>query len=424
MIPPEVGAGPGLALVDRMNRLALLPVLALTLAASALGQGTDYAIQGMDARRGSFRGTLTVTPRADRRFDVSLTTRFGAETTVWTGAVAGKDGHSLEGEVTDGRGATGVLAGLGLTKTRFSATFDLRTGAVQGSRVRAFDAAAFWGSRPGAAEPAGEAYEAGSPASKQAAVWREARALPYGELPRLGSRGVGESVWDSISALRLGLLDKTFAQASDIRPPRTKIFHPFGSVAQVGYEARPGHRFTGLFATGGAGLARLSLATDAETFIPGIALKLFVAGKPSVNIHAIPSFEPQESKDFFLRAPSNEIPPPTAVAIKLFSKLASRIADPLHRPVDHVAAVKPDGSVVESPVAPHRIHFRPAGVHFPANSTKDFRELLATIPVGTVIYAVHAETPQGEVHIGDVRLLSPLVASEWGDRVLHFKHER
>lgn len=62
-----------------MNRLVLLPSLVLALALSASAQGTEYAIQGMDARRGSFRGTLTVTPRADRRFDVALTARFGAD---------------------------------------------------------------------------------------------------------------------------------------------------------------------------------------------------------------------------------------------------------------------------------------------------------------------------------------------------------
>ena len=37
-----------------------------------------------------------------------------------------------------------------------------------------------------------------------------------------------------------------------------------------------------------------------------------------------------------------------------------------------------------------------------------------------MIYAVYAD----DVHIGNVRTKSRLVASEWGDRVLHFKHER
>lgn len=404
-------------------RSTLVPALILALAPAALADPTLYTIEGSYTGRGAFRGTLEVSPRADRRFDVALLTRFSSGETCTRGTVGGT-GTRLEGDLLGTPGLAGGLTGNGVTRAGFVATIDVRTGAIEGRVIGGHGLLTFRGTRHGASEPAGPAYQARSAADKQAAVWREMTAAPYGTLPEVGSRGVGSSVWDTLQALRTRLLDKTFSVASDVRPPRTKLFHPFGSVATVKFEAAGGHPFTGFFATGGEGLARLSLATDEKTFIPGIALKLFVNGRPSVNIHAIPSFDPQTSRDFFARSPSNEIPPPTNLAIKLFSKIAAKVADPLRRPVDHVAAARPDGAAVAAPVAPRRIHFRPAGVHFAADDERDFRDMLATIPAGTVIYTVYAETPQGEVKVGDVRLTSKLVASEWGDRVLHFEHAR
>ncbi len=403
----------------RSSLFVTLVTAACAATASAQEQATRWSLQGTDTRRGATTGSLVLTQRADRSFHVELSVEPGAR---FTGAATGS-GRGLAGTLHTVSGLAGGLAGEASVSARLSLNVELTGGRCHGVLVTSRSAFTFSGTRP-SSTLSGPAHEALGPAAQRDAVWREAAALPYSALPRLGSRGVGEHLWDTLSALRLRLLDRTFSEASDVRAPRTKIFHPFGTVATVRYEARSGHPFTGLFATGAEGLARLSLATDDETYIPGIAMKLFVQGRPSVNVHAIPSFEPQTSRDFFARSPSNEIPPPTATPIKLFSKLAARIADPLRRPVDHLAAVGPDGAAVAQPRAPRRIHFRPAEVHFPADSTADFRDLLATVPVGTIIYAVYAETPDGEVHIGDVRTLSPFVASEWGDRVLHFKHER
>lgn len=410
--------------MSRRVQLALVTtLLAWTSAAHAQEASTRWTLQGSDSRRGAATGTLVVSPRADRAFDVDLQVAYGAAGAARFGGTATGSGRQLTGTLRVVTGLADVVQGDRGGEASFSVSFELTEGRCQGVCVTSGATLSFRGERPTPALSGWE-HEARSPAAQRDAVFAEVSAVPYGALPRVGSRGVGSHLWDTISALRLGLLERTFATASDERAPRTKIFHPFGSVAKVRYEARGGHPYTGLFETGGEGLARLSLATDEKTYIPGIAMKLFVQGGPSVNVHAIPSFDPQTSRDFFERAPSNEIPPPSNVAIKLFSKLARRIADPLRRPVDHLAAVRPDGACVSDPVAPRRIHFRPAEVHFPADSTADFRDLLATIPAGTVIYAVHAETPEGEVHIGDVRTCSPFVASEWGDRVLHFQHAR
>jgi hypothetical protein len=409
-----------------MKRL-IAPTLLLALATLGHAQerpGATYRIQGADASRGFFSGDLDLRLRPDRRFDAQVSVRFaGGLTVAWRGAVAG-DGRKLAGDLDCTAGLVGALIGGQPAVTRLQVQVDPVSGACKGRVASASRETIFWGARE-VAVVTGDAYEALSPAEKQARLWREVSSAPYGSpLPALGSRGVGENIMDTFGALRLKLLDRTFSDASDQRAPRTKIFHPFGASARVVYEARSGHPFTGFFASGGIGLARLSLATDDQSYIPGIGLKLFVQGRPSVNIHAIPSFDEQTSRDFFERAPTNEIPAPTNFAIKLFSRIARRIADPLRRPLDHIAAISADGRAVSAPVAPRRIHFRPARVHFPATSPEDFRIQLATVPVGSVIYAVYAETDAGEVHIGDVRTQSPIVASEWSDRSLHFLHAR
>jgi hypothetical protein len=408
-----------------MRRLALpgLVALLLTPVASAQEVCTTYAVGGTDTQRGAFRGELTVRARADRRFDVGLSVTFASGGDRRSAGVASGTGRHVEGRFAGSPGLSGGLTGATAEDASFSATFDPQAASCQGTLLGS-TVSWFWGARP-TTDIAAPAYQAGAPQAKQAALWREVSAVPYGELPALGSHGVGETFWDTVQALRKKVLERAFSDTADVRVERTKLFHPFGSVAEVSYEPVAGTPYTGLYATGGAGLARLSLATDADAYVPGIALKLFVAGRPSLNVHAIPSFDPQSSADFFERAPSNQIPEPSAFAIKLFMKVAAKVANPLRRPVEHLARVQADGTAVASPVSPVRLFFRPADVHFPANSKRDFRDLLASVPVGTVIYHVYGVSAAGvEAHIGDVRTRSPFVASSYGDRVLSFDHER
>jgi hypothetical protein len=292
-------------------KLPLTALFALAFAASA--SATDYALRGHDAAGQAVSGWLSLTPARDQ---VHVDVRLGPAR--WTGTIDHADGRA-EGGLVGSAGLSGAVLEVPDACIAFQATFDATT--VRGT----CGATTFTG-------------HVSVTALERDALWDQVRARPYTTLPALGSRGVGEHLWDTLQALRKKVLERTFSTASDVRPERVKLFHPFGSVASVVYEARAGHPYTGLFASGGEGLARLSLATDDESYIPGIALKLFVAGAPSVNIHAIPSFEPQRGRDFFERAPSNVIPPPTDTAIRLFMKLAARVADPLRRPEDHVAS--------------------------------------------------------------------------------------
>ena len=269
-------------------------------------------------------------------------------------------------------------------------------------------------------------------AQKRAILWREVTATPYQQLPELGSEGLGggtngfERLTSVLGIFRLGFLEKAFATESDVRPPREKLFHPFGTVAQVAFEPLPGSPYTGVFASGATGLARLSLATDDKSYTPGIGLKLLVDGAPSLNVHAIPSLEPQASHDFFGGAPTNVIPEPKGLMLRFLNFVASLVANPLKRPVDHLAAVDQSGKAVAAPRSPSQIRFEPAAVHFDPSSKDDFRTQLAGVPPGTVIYRVFGSDQDGGpmIPIGELRTQSPFVASSFGDHELHLQHAR
>ncbi len=274
--------------------------------------------------------------------------------------------------------------------------------------------------------PGEEGYESQTAREKQRSLWKAVSAKPYTELPKLGSRGVGGTVGDSLKGLIPFFSSFTFKRASDVQPAHNKFFHPFGSVAMVTMETVGQHPYTGLFAENAAGLVRLSLASDDKSNIPGAALKLFRNGLPSVNIHTIPGLSPQTSHDFFERATSNVIPSPDKLGLKVVTWLQSIVANPLNRPLKHIAATDSNGVGFARPKAPYQVYFRPADVHFAADGTEDFRDSLAKVPTGSVIYKVFATEYKGgpELHIGNLRTSSNFVASDFADRELHFLHEK
>jgi hypothetical protein len=77
----------------------------------------------------------------------------------------------------------------------------------------------------------------------------------------------------------------SFTQASDEMPKnREKLIHTYGSAAKVELKIFPNSTYTGIFKTGGVGIARLSVAKQDKTnFIPGMALKVLIDGQRSQN---------------------------------------------------------------------------------------------------------------------------------------------
>jgi hypothetical protein len=271
-----------------------------------------------------------------------------------------------------------------------------------------------------------DAYRLSSAKEKLDILWEAISESPYETLPALSF-----SLTASIRRLvDLPWLRKAFEAGLDVRPPRTKAFHPLGTVAKIEFVADGLHDFTGLFSTGAVGLARLSLALNESAYAPSAAFKLCVDGQPSLSLLLDQSIDQQSSRDFFERAPTNITLWPELFPLKavwwLVDFWLSDIAPVMHQPLDSLAEVTATGQKVTTPRAPYQIHlYAPAEVHFPPDAKEDFRILLMKIPPGTVLYRVFGRAAKGDdrqVYLGYVRTSSKFVASEFGDRILALPH--
>lgn len=278
-----------------------------------------------------------------------------------------------------------------------------------------------------------EAYQDLNSDQKQELVWQKISAKPYDTLPEMTFFAPED--WKAMHAARAakaaGSLGKSFDHVSDEMPEgRVKIIHAYGSSVQIEFITLKNHPFTGLFKSGALGIARLSLGTPLATtgsFVPGMAIKLFIDSQPSKNMHVMQRLEGQgENSDFFKFTFTNKLPEPTDKGTKLGAKYFARfVENPIFLKVDHVAQYRSNGDKEQTVVAPYQIFFQPADVHLPENS-KDFRAELAKIPVGSKLYDVfaqysqHTKTP---IHIGSIVTRSSFVASEYQDKKLYFQHE-
>lgn len=243
------------------------------------------------------------------------------------------------------------------------------------------------------------------------------------------------------SALRLG---RAFTNSTDeLDSGRVKLLHPTGSVAGIelirpertGAESCPSD-YTGMFAEERlVGLTRLSWAADprAVDYIPGVALKFFVDGEESINLHTISSLSGTEDRNFFGQAVTNVLEEPESRPMRIVLWLFRRVADdPLRLRLEHMARRSSDGTEVaaDAVVAPYQIDLRPtpevAAMYqreLERDSGLDFREALTAIPSGTALYEVYvSDRDDCSQHLGTLRTTTEIVPSWWGDRRLHFPH--
>ena len=272
------------------------------------------------------------------------------------------------------------------------------------------------------------AFRAASARDKQEILWNFISKLPYAELPSAHT-----SDMQTMSRLiKRAFLRKAFVQDDDVRPPRTKAFHAFGTAAKVRFVADGAHPFTGMFATGGVGFMRASLAVGMPKYSPAASFKFLLDGPhPSENLLLHQSLDTQASRDFFERAPTNHTLAPTMFPNTLMLPLLRFWLSPISHPIelqrlDHLAAVTNDGTVVERPVAPELVYLYGADeVRNDPASTEDFRSLLAEHPrrarCSTGCTARRRATP-GKIYIGSITSESAFVASEFGDNILAFRH--
>jgi len=293
-------------------------------------------------------------------------------------------------------------------------------------------AASFFGNALAAnAIQPGEASYDDLPGCAKAAFLFDERIEPseYQENPSFNLRGGFQALLGAGASFSLG---KSFDHASDEMPAgRIKFLHPFGSVVRVEYRADPSSPYTGMFATPSAcGLARLSLAGPPALLgnVPGMAVKLFVDGKPSVNLHVMPSLNGQgKNQNFFAFPFSNSLPEPRGLLFQTLKFWFGLFVDnPLRLGLDHLAAEGADGARVSSPRSPYEIQFiAPEGVFIPTDTARDLRDELAQIPAGVVLFEVFARPAPGArlERIGELLTSSRFVASSYGDETLFFQHQ-
>lgn len=241
-------------------------------------------------------------------------------------------------------------------------------------------------------------------------------------------------------------LAAAFLNKTDVRDTKvqgaTKPIHALGVSApvEVGPTLQGSQKYTGIFNSGGVGIIRMSRATttSAYPFTPGLAIKVFVDGGPSVNFHAMFSLDGQGTdtnifKNSFTTAVSSPHRRPVQLLAFFFKRaIASISRDPSDRPLDErtlslleAARVKSDGTVVNAPTAPKILRFDPQvstlnlGVATTAADDDFRRELINHVDPSSILYKIMDED---DLYIGDVRLTGPFVASSHGDNMF-FKHQ-
>ena len=286
--------------------------------------------------------------------------------------------------------------------------------------------------------PLGADYESWSATEKQDFIWKE-RILPsaYESLPPL------EKI--DIPGLFFTLMRKKMERQSDEAPKGwKKAIHAHGSVAKVEYVPSPESPFTGLLAGEPAcGLIRLSVTRDPSNrpFAPGLALKLFVDGQHSENFSALVSLTGQgENHNILAQEYSNVVPVVNEIGPKIINLIFRRVSrHPTKLYVEDLAKIDRAGNIVARPVYPEQLYLVPnPAIGFSEAPGRDFREDLATLNPGVVLFTIHAASPQevGDSQlnspqlrdrarpIGELHLTSKFVASAYGDYQLFFRHQR
>jgi hypothetical protein len=239
-------------------------------------------------------------------------------------------------------------------------------------------------------------------------------------------------------------LKVSFTEKGDVLPEkRFKIIHTVGAIAKAEFiPIKEKHPYSGIFKSGNNNvLIRLSVAIKPDTskatpegaiknFIPGIAIKFLVDGKPSENLVAMWSTSGQASWNFFKfdLTPQFDIPDETDDKDKFVSTKFSEVTYMISTlGLKPLSAVNDKGEAAEKPSYPFKLIFKPnkeLRSKYKDEFEKDFIEQFVEIPPNYDLYDVYAiETPDcNENKIGTIRLTSKLTPSKFGDLELFFSH--
>ena len=228
-----------------------------------------------------------------------------------------------------------------------------------------------------------------------------------------------------------------FDEQGDEFDCRVKTFHCVGNTAKCTWVSLGDHQYTGMFKGGDSGFIRLSSTAtpDNQTqhMSPGFGLKLLRDGIDSGNILTQYSLDGQNSLNFFENSLSNNIEPSVAPAIlEGLSHFATETDFPWSMGLSDFASYTQDGVQEEQPVFPWKLRFEPATQYvnpIEDPSTFDLQETLKQLPAGQTLYRVFAldkPTQLGgtESLIGEIKMDTQLVTSQWADEHMFFKHQR
>ncbi len=244
------------------------------------------------------------------------------------------------------------------------------------------------------------------------------------------------------------ILWKKVQDRKDVSDPGyVKPIHQHGAMAKVKFVPVIGNGYTGLFQGSNHGLLRLSVTEDPSkgAFVPGLAWKSFVNGKPSENVSALYTLTGQGTNyNFFANELSNYVLPSSDSlgSVLLFGLVSTK---PTLVIMNDMAEVTQTGSTVTYPKAPTQIYFVPRAEVKTRFSTAahDFRYDMASLGAGSKLYDVYAtsmeiktsifpslqtqyanERRASAKKIGELELTSPLIVSAFGDNGVFFKHQR
>jgi hypothetical protein len=286
-------------------------------------------------------------------------------------------------------------------------------------------------------EPLPQDYRSWDASHKQNFLWQDKiLQSKYDKLPPLRKIDV--------IGLFLTRLRKKMDWLSDETPPKwRKAIHAHGSIAKIKFIPTSDNPFTGLFQGADYGLLRLSLVGDPAKrgFAPGLAIKWLVDGKTSADFSALVSLEGQgKNSNLFAHEFSNIVPAVNQIGPRLINLIFRRVTKyPTKISLQDLGSVDLQGRPIPIPRYPEQVFLVPnPNVQFSEHSTSDFRDDLASISTGTLLFSVYAVDPskmgdeaiaQSDYrnhaqHIGDIVTTSEFVSSFYGDSQLFFRHHR
>ncbi len=281
-------------------------------------------------------------------------------------------------------------------------------------------------------DPLPDGYAALNRFEKLELLWSRVASDPY-PLDALPDKA--PSAWARRKLFSVDYDRRSFEHAADELPEgRGKLVHRYGTCARVRFEVSEPGPYTGVLATGGEGLLRLSDATGGPRFTPSLALKIPVDGQPSLNFFGLPATERTEHDYDFLSGPfANSTPVPMSLDAKLLGRSFQKTAEALHAtrvyavylPLHELAETNLDGTSVEAPVVPDRIELHPTDDARAAfDDQKEWRTALAALPTGLCLFElrVAAAIDEPAASYGELVLETPFVASRFGDERLFFQH--